>query len=722
MAKRSILSLVRRRRTASRGMRVVGPECLEPRAVLAVFTVVPPDAPTDYFHFRTLQDALGAASAGTPDQRDTIQIDPLADISSIPRSTGLLQSVSAGATQIQTPVAIAPGEVVTIKQFNLGVEGVSENALVIDSSAAPGGKFLLTLASPLTNAYSVVLLLSNVTVETTGDLGIGKSVRVTSTPGAVRGGTNGFANALQIWADNVSLEGLTIDGQVDLVKGADGTSIVNCILRENVSDTLATDSSGRLIRNNVFYGDLILRGDSTFPTPDSIKFNRFEDSRLLLDGADAAVVSSNTFNMTGAGVAVTVKAAQNVQLLNNTIQFSSPAGIQGGLSDPVTDASIGIKVQGVGVTQTNVTMSNNSIDTAGLGAGVVFVVTNGGVFQAVVQGNDFHTNLIGMFVQGDGTANASAAGTIDAGGGTLGSLGGNNFRGFTTADASSGTRYAIIVANTVGTAGTVKARNNIWSPTTPTQLVKDSANNTAAVSPNMVAGTGIADVGTAEQQLSGNQQYVQSLYNQFLLRTGTLTEINSWASLLPSSPSQAAMQPVATGIITSKQAYGNYVTGLYNVLLQRSPDSAGLNGWVSQLQAGATKESVAASITGSPEYLGKIRVSPQGGTQAVGGIGDSAYVVSVYQQYLRRLPSNSEVSAWLAGGPLTQTTRTSMANAVLASTEFRNYLITSQLYKRTLHRVTPPTSVEIAAWSNSGLPYTQLQTAFASTTEFYANG
>ena len=115
-------------------------------------------------------------------------------------------------------------------------------------------------------------------------------------------------------------------------------------------------------------------------------------------------------------------------------------------------------------------------------------------------------------------------------------------------------------------------------------------------------------------------------------------------------------------------------------------------------------------------------MSPEGGTQAVGGIGDSAYVVSVYQQYLRRLPSNSEVSAWLAGGPLTQTTRTSMANAVLASTEFRNYLITSQLYKRTLHRVTPPTSVEIAAWSNSGLPYTKLQTAFASTTEFYANG
>ena len=722
MAKRSILSLLRRRRTANPGMRVGGPECLEPRTVLAVFTVVPPDAPTDYFHFRTLQDALGAASVGTPDQRDTIQIDPLADISSISTSTGLLQSVPAGATQIQTPVSVAPGQVVKIKQFTLAVEGVSEDALVIDSSPAAGGKFLLTLAAPLANAYSVVLLISNVTVETTGDLGIGKSVKVTSTPGAVLGGTNGFGDSLQIWADDVSLEGLAIDGQVDLMKGADGTSIVNCILQENVSDTVGADSSGRLIRNNVFYGDLILRGDTSFPAPDSIKFNRFEDGRLLLDGADSAVVSSNTFNMTGAGVAVTVKAAQNVQLLKNTIQFASPAGIQGGLSDPVTDASIGIKVQGVGVTQTNVTMSNNSIDTAGLGAGIVFVVTNGGVFQAVVQGNDFHTNLIGMFVQGDGTANATAAGTIDAGGGTLGSLGGNNFRGFTSAAASSGTRYSIIVANTIGAAGTVKARNNIWSVTTPTQVVKDSANNTAAVSPNMVAGTGIADVGTSGQQLTGNQQYVQSLYNQFLLRTGTLTEINGWANLLPSSPSQAAMQPVATSIITSSESYGTYVTGLYNTLLQRSPDSAGLNGWVSQLQAGGTKESVAASITGSPEYLGRLKVSQEGGTQAVGGIGDSAYVVSVYQQYLRRLPSNSEVSAWLAGGPLTQTTRTSMANAVLASTEFRNYLITSQLYKRTLHRVTPPTSGEIAAWNNSGLPYTKLQIAFASTPEFYANG
>lgn len=722
MAKRPMLSLFRRRRSANRGMRFGGPECLEPRTVLAVLTVVPPDAPTDYFHFRTLQDAIGAASPGTPDQRDTIQIDPLADISSISTSTGLLQSVPAGGTQIQTPVSVAPGQVVTIKQFNLGIEGVSETALVIDSAAAAGGKFLLTLASPLTNAYSVVFITNYVTVETTGDLGIGKSVVLTSTPGGLLGGTNGFSNSIQIWADNVSLDGLEIDGQLDLMKGADGTSITNCILRDNVSDTLATDSSGRLIRNNVFYGNLILRGDSSFPTPDSIKFNRFENGRLLLDGDNAAVVTSNTFNMVGAGAAVTVKAAQNVQLLKNTIQFSSPAGIQGGLSDPVTDASIGIKVQGVGVTQTNVTMSNNSIDTAGSGAGAVFVVTSGSAFQAVVQGNDFHTNMIGMFVQGDGTANATAAGTIDAGGGTLSSLGGNNFRGFTSAAASSGTAYSIIVANTIAAAGTVKARNNIWSTNTPTQVVKDSANNTAAVLPNMVAGTGIADVGTTVQQLTGNQQYVQSLYNQYLLRTGTLSEISGWANLLPTNPSQAAMQPVARSIITSSESYGNYVTGLYNVLLQRSPDSTGLNGWVSQLQAGGTKESVAAAITGSPEYLSKLIVSPRGGAQAVAGIGDSAYVVSVYQQYLRRVPSNSEVSTWLAGGPLTQTTRTSMANSMLTSSEFRNYLITSQLYVKTLHRVTPPTSGEIAAWNGSGLPFTQLQIAFASTPEYYSNG
>ena len=41
-------------------------------------------------------------------------------------------------------------------------------------------------------------------------------------------------------------------------------------------------------------------------------------------------------------------------------------------------------------------------------------------------------------------------------------------------------------------------------------------------------------LGTASQQLTANEQFVQSLFNDFLGRSGTINELDGWVALLPS--------------------------------------------------------------------------------------------------------------------------------------------------------------------------------------------
>jgi hypothetical protein len=136
-----------------------------------------------------------------------------------------------------------------------------------------------------------------------------------------------------------------------------------------------------------------------------------------------------------------------------------------------------INVTDSGTTSAPVRVSNNTIDLQGLGSagiaavqftgtvfvrilnnsinvpnrGLAFSVINAANLQALVQGNDFHNESHGVDVFGDGT---NAGPTVDLGGGALGSLGGNNFRGLSS---------AIELTNT-GSNVTIFARQNIFTP------------------------------------------------------------------------------------------------------------------------------------------------------------------------------------------------------------------------------------------------------------------
>ena len=676
--------------------------------MMATFTVVGPSTPINAVNFRSLQEALAVAGTG-----DTIRITPLAVIDDVSVSTKFAAAAAINDTTITTYASVPFGQVVKLDN---GVD--TEEFAVVGIAPAAGGQYTLTLSDKITKAY-----VANDTIDTTGDIAITKSVTLTSVNGMLPGSIV-EPNGLQVLADDVVIRNLLIGSDINLMPGAKNTAFRNCWLA-GVSDTPAAGSGGRTFLDNVFYGSLILRDDADATTIDRVSYNQFQDVSVRLDNNDGAIVRNNTFSMIGSETAISVAGGEGVLLRQNEITFSNPRGTG---DDTPSGGSIGILATGGSAgDELDIQILSNRLDTGGLGIGILLDIdaAGGANFKAKLQGNDFHWNTIGLLVDGDGTAAATALGTVDAGGGSLLSHGGNNFRGFAAAPATANTAFAIYTANDVATTGTVSAQNNLWAQAelaNPKVVVKDSTINSAAGSWPWGAGQGTVNVGAG--QLSGNQQFVQALYGDFLGRAGSSTEVDFWANKITGGT--ATQNQVATSIITSQEAYTLYVTDLYHSLLQRTPDTAGLNSWVSQLVAGASKESVAAGITASSQYfamlsLVSLEVAPIPINQT-GATGDSAYVTSLYVRDLERLPQNSELSSWLAGGPMTSSRRLSVAQSMLTSTEFRNIMIEGDLYYRLLNRRTPVPASEVSAWNSSGQLLTPLQIAFASSNEYFFSG
>src|SRR5207237_2337319 len=72
-----------------------------------------------------------------------------------------------------------------------------------------------------------------------------------------------------------------------------------------------------------------------------------------------------------------------------------------------------------------------------------------------------------------------------------------------------------------------------------------------------------------------------------------------------------------------------WLTGLYQDLLGRAPDSSGLTSWLQVLQRGTARNAVAAAIANSPE-------------------ADGILVQTVYQKLLGRNPDPSGLGNWVA--------------------------------------------------------------------------
>jgi hypothetical protein len=173
--------------------------------------------------------------------------------------------------------------------------------------------------------------------------------------------------------------------------------------------------------------------------------------------------------------------------------------------------------------------------------------------------------------------------------------------------------------------------------------------------------------------------------------TATITIMGNGASVTTTSlihVARTGAPPVTllqvTGTLThSAEYYTIFVTDAYSRYLGRTPDAAGLSGWVGAMLSGSvTDEQLEAEFIGSPEYI-----NDHGGSGA-------GWIRGMYQDLLGRQPSDAEVQAWAAflnqGG-----STTTVAYEFAASPEREGIRIRDD-YQRYLGR--GPSDAEVAAW------------------------
>ncbi len=104
---------------------------------------------------------------------------------------------------------------------------------------------------------------------------------------------------------------------------------------------------------------------------------------------------------------------------------------------------------------------------------------------------------------------------------------------------------------------------------------------------------------SVESAISGLSSAMSSLSSVTLSANATLSGVTDAANATLKSV-KAGAGIAQTGMSTDE----TFVTSLYNQLLGRAPDAAGLAGWTAQLAAGASPTSIIAGFTGSQEYMG----------------------------------------------------------------------------------------------------------------------
>jgi uncharacterized repeat protein (TIGR01451 family) len=246
-------------------------------------------------------------------------------------------------------------------------------------------------------------------------------------------------------------------------------------------------------------------------------------------------------------------------------------------------------------------------------------------------------------------------------------------------------------------AGAVGVLNDIATVTPAGDLANDlhPANNTATVR------NPIPDA---------NHAFVQTLYKDFLGRSGSAAELDAWVNNLPA----LGQLGVAKGVSHSPEGLTYAVDGYYVKFLGRVAGGGEELGWVNALEHGATEEMVIAGILNSLEFAGR--------ANAMIGAGDinANFVQAAYKLLLNRSGSAPEVNGWLFALP--SFGRAGVAPMFLGSQEFRGDFVTQQYGNVLLDRPTGPSAAEVAGWGNSSLDMATIQTAMAASMEYFQDG
>ncbi len=175
-----------------------------------------------------------------------------------------------------------------------------------------------------------------------------------------------------------------------------------------------------------------------------------------------------------------------------------------------------------------------------------------------------------------------------------------------------------------------------------------------------------------------------------------------------SAPPPHSLPQLAWALTHSAEYYAGVVTAAYQRYLGRTPDPAGLDGWVTGLQNGLTDEQLEASFIGSAEYIANH-----------GGPG-AGWVTGMYHDLLGRCPDGPGMAGWLTGQQ-NGLTPSQIAYGFAASAE-REAIRVRNDYQTFLGR--DATAGEVNGWVSgflTGLTNEDVIAGFVGSAEYFGN-
>ncbi len=168
-------------------------------------------------------------------------------------------------------------------------------------------------------------------------------------------------------------------------------------------------------------------------------------------------------------------------------------------------------------------------------------------------------------------------------------------------------------------------------------------------------------------------QYVTALYNDVLGRAPDIAGITAWLNDI--NYAGYSLPQVAAGIVYSPEAATSStsitqmgpsvtITTLYNDLLFRAPTAAELTAGTAALKGGASIADVVNVLVTTPEFY-----TDNTTVGASGPANQTQYVTALYNDVLGRAPDIAGITGWLNAVNYGGSTLAKVANGIVFSTE-----------------------------------------------------
>jgi hypothetical protein len=203
----------------------------------------------------------------------------------------------------------------------------------------------------------------------------------------------------------------------------------------------------------------------------------------------------------------------------------------------------------------------------------------------------------------------------------------------------------------------------------------------------------------------GDVAFICALYQDVLGRPADAAGLATFTGQLSAGTSRST---VAEELLTSTEYRQDLIASYYQQYLGRPADGGGIATFLTLFSHGASAENVQAAIMGSAEFANR------------SGGSDDGFVAALYQDLLNR-PVDAAGLATFTGQLATGTSRSAVVEELLTSTEYRNDLIASY-YQAYLDR--PADGGGISTFLGQfaqGASNDAVQASLLGSAEFYAD-